>query len=79
MKDLRIQQLELQTAMGGQNSELRAGGAKPFYPLNQYGTWQYSQTSIRDQNVRGCYWGGGAHLRENCEDLGRAIERGDVQ
>lgn len=29
-------------------------------------------------NVGGCYWDGGSHSRDNCTDLIRALERGDV-
>ena len=78
MSDLRIQQLELQKAIERQNSgsELR-GGAKPFYPPNEYENRQYPR-ALRGQNIRGCYWDGGAHSRDSCKDLGRAIEKGEV-
>ena len=36
---------------------------------------QYQQQRL---SLRGCYYDGGEHFRENCEELWKALARGDV-
>jgi hypothetical protein len=85
MKDLKIYQLEAQKKIEEQLAEIKKvstgekkGGlspkAAPFVPPNQYGNRQWPQPPA----IRGCYWDGGAHNREFCEDMQKAIERGDI-
>ena len=47
--------------------------ALPYYPPNQYSNRQYPKIMIR-----GCYYNSGEYSRENCEELQKALERGDV-
>src|SRR5258706_7020292 len=50
--------------------------ALPYYPPNQYGNRQYPPN--QRNMIRGCYYDGGAHSRETCEELQKALARGDV-
>ena len=88
MKDLRIYQLEAQRKMEEQLAQLKTASntntgekksglspkAAPYVPPNQYGNRQWPQPPI----LRGCYWDGGAHSRDCCDDMLRAIERGEI-
>src|SRR5258706_6301777 len=94
MKDLKIFQLEKKleeqlaeiSANKGeqtQQSSLRPE-ALPYLSPNQYGNRQWPpRPSQRQQapapsTIRGCYYDGGSHYRENCEELKRALECGEV-
>src|SRR5258705_2970154 len=94
MKDLKIFQLEKKleeqlaeiSANKGeqtQQSSLRPE-ALPYLTRNQYGKRQWlPRPSQRQQapapsTIRGCYYDGGSHYRENCEELKRALECREV-
>src|SRR5258705_9945298 len=77
MKDLKIFQLEKQLAeLAKANQKGQNPTALPYYPPNQYGNRQYPPN--QRNMIRGCYFDGGAHSRETCEELQKALARGDV-
>ena len=56
-----------------------------YYPnqqnqQNQQGQQQQYMGQYQQQRpiLRGCYYDGGEHSRANCEELQKALERGDV-
>ena len=50
-----------------------------YYSPNQYGNRQYPPSPGANRtNVRGCYWDGKPHGRDNCDELLKAINRGEV-
>jgi len=67
MKDLWLSQLEAQQKLEEELVFLREA-------FNQ-SPWQYPAIS---NGIRGCYWDGENHRKDDCQDLKRAIERGDV-
>ena len=51
----------------------------PYYSPNQYGNKEYpASPGANRTNVRGCYWDGKLHGRDNCDELLKAINRGEV-
>ena len=77
LKDMKIHQLESQKALEKQIADLLKGPApKAYYPPNQYGNRSYPGNQYSP--LRGCYFDGGAHSRNTCEELEKALERGDV-
>jgi len=65
MKDLRLSQLEAQRKLEEELVFLREAFNK-------------SPRQHISNGIRGCYWDGENHRKEDCQDLKRAIERGDV-
>jgi len=52
---------------------------KPYYSPRQYGNREYPPNpAMSGRTIRGCFWDGENHRKEDCQDLKRAIERGDV-
>jgi len=49
----------------------------PHYSPKQYGNREYLPAATANP-IRGCYWDGQSYLKEDCPDLKRAVERGDV-
>src|SRR5258705_11495409 len=78
MKDLKVFQLEKQLAELAEAGQREQNPmALPYYPPNQYGNRQYPGPNQRNM-IRGCYYDGGAHSRETCEELQKALACGDV-
>jgi len=51
----------------------------PYYLPWQYGNREYLlQTQTVWNRVRGCFWDGGNHQKEDCENFRKAVEQGDV-
>ena len=51
----------------------------PYYLPNQYGNREYPPSpGAHRTNVRGCYWDGKRHGRDNCDELLKAINTGEV-
>jgi hypothetical protein len=65
MKDLQLSHME---AMKKQEAELA-------FLRDMFMRRESAQAST---SIRGCYWDGQNHRREDCQDMKRAIERGDV-
>lgn len=89
MKELKLSQLEAQKRHDEQISFMRdvfmksapspfAQQAPPYYSPNQYGNREYPPSPGNKTNIRGCYWDGRPHGRESCEELLKAISRGEV-
>jgi len=83
MKDLQLSQLEAQRKLDEELAFLRDAFTKsprqnPYYSPRQYGNRDYLPTPAMLNGIRGCYWDGENHRKEDCQDLKRAIERGDV-
>jgi hypothetical protein len=86
MRELKLSQLEAQRKVDEQLSFMRDVFTKmapapsapaPYYSPNQYGNREYPPAGNRT-NVRGCYWDGLPHGRDTCEELQKALNRGDV-
>ena len=51
----------------------------PYYSLNQYGNREYPRSPGANRtNVRGSYCNGKPHGSDNCDELPKAIDRGEV-
>jgi len=84
MKKLKLSQVEATKKLNEESAFLRDVFTKtppksPYYSPKQYGNREYPPTVTATANpIRGCYWDGQSHLKEDCPDLKRAVERGDV-
>jgi len=85
MKELQIRQLEAPKRMDEELGLIRdvykTQRPSPYYSPQQYGNRDYSpqpQNQTTWNRVPGCFWDGGNHQKEDCEDLRKAVEWGDV-
>jgi len=86
MKELQIRQLEAQKRMDEELALMRNAyrtqqRPSPYYSPRQYGNREYPpqpQNQTTWNRVRECFWDGGNHRKEDCEDLRKAVEREDV-
>jgi len=85
MKELQIRQLEAQKRMDEELALMRDAykmqRPSPYYSPRQYGNREYPpqpQPQTAWNRVRECFWDGRNHRKEDCEDLRKAVERGDV-
>ena len=83
MKDLQLSQLEAQKKLDEELALLRETYPirpnKPYYSPRQYGNREYPPNpAMTGRTIRGCFWDGEDHRKEDCQDLKKAIERGDV-
>ena len=88
MRKLKLSQLEAQRKVEEKLSFMRDVFTKmtpapapaapaPYYSPNQYGNRDYPPAGNRT-NVRGCNWDGLPHGRDTCEELQKALNRGEV-
>jgi len=85
MKELYIRQLEAQTRMDEELALMRDAyktqRTSPYYSPHQYRNREYPplpQNQTIWNRVRGCFWDGGNYRKEDCADLRKAVEQGDV-
>jgi len=85
MKELQIRQLEAQKRMDEELALMRDAyktqRPSPYYLPRQYGNREYlpqPQPQTAWNRVWGYFWDGGNHRKEDCEDLRKAVERGNV-
>jgi len=87
MKELQIRQLEAHKRMDEELALMRDAykmqRPSPYYSPRQYENQKYlpqpqPQNQTAWNRVRGCFWYGGNHQKEDCEDLRKAVEWGDV-
>ena len=87
VKELRLTQVEAQKMLDEQMLFMRdvftksvAAIPQPVYVApNQYGNWEYPPPKVGYKtNLKGCYWDGKPHGRNSCEELQRAMNRGEV-
>jgi len=86
MKELQIRQLEAQKRMDEGLALMRNAYRTQQRPSPYYLPWQYRNREYPPQpqnqttwnRVRGCFWDGRNHRKEDYKDLRKAVERGDV-
>jgi len=85
MKELQIRQLEAQKRMDEELALMRDAyktqRPSPYYSPRQYGNREYPpppENPTAWNRIRGCFLDRGNHWKEDCEDLRKAVERGDV-
>jgi len=77
IKKLQIRQLAAQLRLH-EELALMTDAFKMEKPSPYYLTWQYRNREYLSQTVwnriRGCFWDGGNHWKEDCKDLRKAVE-----
>jgi len=82
MKELQLSQVEATKKLNEELAFLRDVFTKtppkgPYYWPKQYGNREYPPAAMANP-IRGCHWDRQLHLKEDCPDLKRVVERGDV-
>ena len=87
MKELRLSQMEAQKRLDEQMLLMRHVCTKSVAAIpqlmyvapNQYGNWEYPLLKGGYKtNLKGCYWDGKLHVRDDYEELQSAISRREV-